>query len=1448
MVNPFGYKYVGSAKAVLVGYGTEFAIDGAIGGTADATARAIYDGEDIGEAVKQGFVSGTIGGILLGGTMKGLGTTFHKIGDKLGQKADITDIQTSNPKTVPKTVKKEAAKIRADFERVTPEEVDVFRLSFIERVMRQDEIEFEDNYFAMLEAKLANNEVYQKNLKESTDALIEAYQKNNRTVPQSRFEEIKRQELEWLVSDIEINLTSDEREFLLDYLQKNTNLLDQNLEIIRTSDRRLLRKVLDIIERKRTNGNTKFDLARNLEDKGILEQRSKLDIFTNGQLYALKEMLWDINYTDAEREIIKNFDWSKIAKSNVLAKITEVAQNNRLLQGYLLKEFLLSPENFAKNAAKIMKKYQYYEKAVSSMPKTGLIWGGDFNAVSLRDFMQSKVSIEDLIQIKEKMDLLPENVRAISLEYFDKLLKIDNKYLKRLFKKGDNQGLRDVKETYEVHRLIDALTIDPALTIRVCKMKDFEGNPRFSYGDITKIIQALKTDRKNAQKLLNSVSTHTSKTNPITDKNIPVYRYSADLISEIIEKNSDPNRKFDYIRLVKMKDDLKQYRIHEDAIRSIINCAEKYPKETMNLLEMKTDNGYKIFTVQWDGEPITSIAECMNKYPEVMNKMLKRGASGYLKYGRVYVENFAKLYLKFPDKMDKIANSELISVNLLCKLTPDNIDYTLNLIDNYKNLEIPPERIPLLVENYGKFSIKQLQKLTKTIGRDNLAKLTNDDLIAATSLIGLYGKTSINEIPITEKKGILRALVSCNEGMFSISDEMEKLFPLVPRNLDEYCTLLPAIVRSLGIETNALQPEQIASFNNSLTGLSNVLARISDTDFAHLKISQTYSKDDFIQNVLRLVKDLPKSERQKVYDYFGFELHHNSGNEITGYSISGYPVNLNNGKKLAEITEPKTKEIVELLRPEVIKFSQNNPIKCDNPQLEKFLNDIVDALPELRAQVGKKQHGAHDYDIILHSLKVMQKIAQDPQFEKLSESDKKLMMLASLLHDITKKEGKRDVTHASESAFDAFYIAKKFNLSREEEIKLYTLAKHHEWLEYVNTSRSEEQLAKRLQSVAYDLQNDNLFDLALMFTHADLRAVKKSDIFHDTVDGKSRLSFDGKTRRSFAESAEVYAKRIREYVLELKKSQPLLPVTQVPTASRIAQAIKTVNPDGSTNIKGVYKDSDGLIVIKFNEVEDWEAIGFPKGTTSRGIKASSGKHLGGEELAEDINTGNLHFFTHGLEYENQLTKFDAFSLPDSDALLSISYAERPESKYRFFRAQGVLLDFETKYVHGGGNKDSGSGLGKSIADFKENYIFGGRREYERIYISELIKKELNMADDEYIRFIKENENKPFTEIYPIELREKLIKTLAAINSNVRNGKRSYNEMYGSNPRRVMGVFAYGMNYIKKVGNPLEFLNNKTVDRFDRAFGTGEPISVYDRTEFLRRYAIEHDIPFFVFGD
>ena len=435
------------------------------------------------------------------------------------------------------------------------------------------------------------------------------------------------------------------------------------------------------------------------------------------------------------------------------------------------------------------------------------------------------------------------------------------------------------------------------------------------------------------------------------------------------------------------------------------------------------------------------------------------------------------------------------------------------------------------------------------------------------------------------------------------------------------------------------------------------------------------------------------------------------------------------------------------------------------------------------------------------------------------------------MHDITKAEGTSDPTHPRESSYDTFFIAKKFNLTKDEELKLYTLIKHHEWLLKVNIAGNAHDRTKRLQSVAFDLQQGNLFDMALMFTHADLKAVKNNDRFHDKKEGDSRKDFTGQVR-SFGESADYNAKKIKEYVKELQKSQPILPVTKMPKASTIEKAITTVNSDGSTNIKGVYKDKDGLVIIKFNEVEDWEKLGLPKGSTTKGIFAPSIEEDNrGNQSETTVETGNIKFFVHGLDFPNQLAKFDAFSMVDSDALLSVSYAERPETKYRFFRPQGIMLDVPTEYVHGGGNTDAGSGCGKNIQNFKDDYIFGGYREKDRLYISELVKEATGMNDEEYTEFVQNNKDKSMTEIQPEKLRNDIIKKFATINSNTRKGNRAYNEMYISNPKSVMGVFAYEMNEGEKIKDPLQFLKDNN-----------------DRTDFLKEYAKSHDIPFYVFGD
>ena len=102
----------------------------------------------------------------------------------------------------------------------------------------------------------------------------------------------------------------------------------------------------------------------------------------------------------------------------------------------------------------------------------------------------------------------------------------------------------------------------------------------------------------------------------------------------------------------------------------------------------------------------------------------------------------------------------------------------------------------------------------------------------------------------------------------------------------------------------------------------------------------------------------------------------------------------------------------------------------------------------------------------------------------------------------------------------------------------------------------------------------------------------------------------------------------------------------------------------------------------------------------------------------------------------------------------------------------------------------------------------------------------DMFSNQYVEFVKQNYNKSMLEIEPTEVREKLIKEFALINSNTRKGERSYNEMYISNPK-IQGVFAYSET--DTLGETKDFMEK-------------------ERISFLKKYALENDIPFVLFGN
>ena len=386
----------------------------------------------------------------------------------------------------------------------------------------------------------------------------------------------------------------------------------------------------------------------------------------------------------------------------------------------------------------------------------------------------------------------------------------------------------------------------------------------------------------------------------------------------------------------------------------------------------------------------------------------------------------------------------------------------------------------------------------------------------------------------------------------------------------------------------------------------------------------------------------------------------------------------------------------------------------------------------------------------------------------------------------------------------------------------------------------------------------------MIFTHADLKAVKADDTFHDTREGDTRAVFDKNNnrifdpskqakgvRKSHGEAADIYAERIREYIHELQKTRPLTPTTKIPAMSEIRTHITQINPDGSTNIKGVYVDSDGLIVIKVNDVEDWEAMGFPAGTTTKGILANVNNN--GEE-SHQVETGNFKLMAHGLDYPNQLAKFEAFSMPSSESMLSLTYMERPETKSRNFRPQGVGLDFDSKYVYGGGETDAGSGCGKTISDFKQDYIFGGHREGDRKFVADIVKNATGMTDEEYIQFYEANKDKSWEEFENQDIANALIRAFAeGIHSNVRYGGRAYTEFYGSNPKRVNSTWVFSLDPEERIGNPIEFLHRTDLTEGEMnsaRIGGENPRSVAERTQFLREFSLnkDHDVPMLIFGD
>lgn len=313
---------------------------------------------------------------------------------------------------------------------------------------------------------------------------------------------------------------------------------------------------------------------------------------------------------------------------------------------------------------------------------------------------------------------------------------------------------------------------------------------------------------------------------------------------------------------------------------------------------------------------------------------------------------------------------------------------------------------------------------------------------------------------------------------------------LAQKNKDEYPSEISRLVSENKIEVHSIKKQQIENFNNTMKTLSKKNGAFLKTNFddPNFKIEMDYPRNKFIQDIEDALQGLSPAEKQKITEYFGFEI-----SKLDGKSFMfGYPRVLKDKEKFYTPIEKKLEKLVK-------KFTVENKIKVPgNPALSKELNDIFDVFPELKGIIGKTQHRVHDFTLDIHTLKVLQGVMKNLKYQKLSIEDKKTLSLSALLHDISKKEGLVDKQHPQNSANDAYRLLDKINLYKAEKIRIYTLIQNHDWLEkYNQKDLSPQQKIEKAQQIAYRLKDGNNFELASILTEADLKGVNKNNAFYN---------------------------------------------------------------------------------------------------------------------------------------------------------------------------------------------------------------------------------------------------------------------------------------------------------------------------------------------------------------
>ena len=606
-----------------------------------------------------------------------------------------------------------------------------------------------------------------------------------------------------------------------------------------------------------------------------------------------------------------------------------------------------------------------------------------------------------------------------------------------------------------------------------------------------------------------------------------------------------------------------------------------------------------------------------------------------------YTENHMSRYWSSEsiEKLDKFVlkclKEEDCDIKSFANLIRETTHERLNLLetlDIYKELPMSLKFI-LIQADCPDLLISRLENpkfRSDILNTHNSNNVTPSFVSLFTRGYHLIGKTSISELTKLEKREMITFLLANKNTITKGNNDVsiKELIPLLPTNADEYALMIKKVSNSLSISTEPISAKQIVKFNQAINSFSHYL---KEADLSKLdEINLTMPHSEFISRVENIIKHLPKEEQAKIQDFYGFQI-------IDG-KLSGYP-NLNaKDLNLAEITDEQSIIVVDKLRKVIDDYVNNNFVTVkDNPLLNQQLKELSKVLPEIFNQIDGSKAS-------VNMIKSLQKIVKNAVFEKLSESDKRVIIIATLLHNTDKISN-----NISESAFDAFFIAKKFNMTDEEAQKVYSIIEASDFVEeFMRTHKRPTEV--NIRAAIIGQEREDKFDLMAF-------KLKEGNNYE-----LAQMLYSAKYQEGFT---RYFDKILSDRIRQMKANDFILPQTSIEHYLSQAQRA-TIEREGATY---------DVQIVDSKNIKDFYAI---------------------------IHTPEAGFATGGTRGAN-FANFDAFAVLNDDKVICTSYVGNDLAGLVKEYHNGFIFDIQNDKQYVGYGTDIYS-LAKNIPNMIVEYF------------------------------------------------------------------------------------------------------------------------------------------------